>query len=180
MQDDPAGEVMSDQMAIDQTSDVNVAVPLSELGKVAAVGDANVVSLPTYGRETVATVTPLAKLRDFSSAIELVEEAREAIRIAEERNHDLERQLKKARDDAANDVETMKHLQKASNSEINQLRAQVAAAESRAEQAERRAVDAEEWLCRLHDTVMNSLGRVVGRPAFSRPSETTRSSGAVG
>ncbi len=171
---------MSDQVASNETSDLNQAVLLRELGRIPAIGDANIVTLPTPGREVVQGTTPPAKLRDFSSAIELVEEAREAIRIAEERTQDLEAQLKKVLDDATNEIETMKRLQQASSSEITQLRAQVAGAESRAELAEKRAADAEEWLCRLHDAVMNSLGRVLGRPASARLLEPSRTSGAVG
>jgi small-conductance mechanosensitive channel len=90
--------------------------------------------------------------RDWSSALDLIQEATEAISISEERAADLEAQLHQVTTNA--------------NEEIRQLSAKVAASERRAQKAEERArsaearaSEAETWLVRMHDAVLNGFGR---------------------
>lgn len=83
--------------------------------------------------------------RDWSSALDLIHEATAAIRISEERQSELEEELQRTLSQA---VERARFLE-----------AQVAAAESRAELAEKRASDAEDWLARLHDAVVEGFTR---------------------
>ncbi|WP_132250969.1 hypothetical protein [Methylobacterium segetis] len=104
--------------------------------------------------------------RDWSSALDLIQEATEAISISEERAADLEAQLQQVTTNA--------------NEEIRQLNAKVAAAERRAHKAEERArsaearaSEAETWLVRMHDAVLNGFGRK-SRGASRRPETNGR------
>ena len=90
--------------------------------------------------------------RDWSSALDLIREATEAISINEERVADLEAQL--------HQVTT------AANEEMRELNVKIAAAERRAQKAEERARtaearahEAETWLVRIHDAVLNGFRR---------------------
>ncbi|MBB2963793.1 TolC family protein [Methylobacterium sp. R2-1] len=89
--------------------------------------------------------------RDWVSAIDLVQEAAEAIRISEERAVDLENQLRNVISQAEDEV---RQLQKTIAS--NQLL--LAQAEDRARRAETRAKEAETWLVRIHDAVFTAFG----------------------
>ena len=86
-----------------------------------------------------------AERRDWGAAIDLVKEACEAIRFAEER-------AQAAQDYAKQLVSHHKEQLKAAD-------ARTAAAERRAEQALQRAVDAESWLARLHDAIVEGFTR---------------------
>lgn len=95
-----------------------------------------------------------AQQRDFSSAIELIREASEAIRFSEERAADLEQQLGE--------------LTRQATEEIARLEAQIMAgvdrlarAEDRVRAAEQRAGEAEGWLIRLHDAVFTAFAQQV-------------------
>lgn len=90
--------------------------------------------------------------RDWSSALDLVQEACEAIRISEERVQDLERQGQQASQQAREDIKALQ-LQ----IQAGERRAQ--AAEARATKAEARALEAESWLARLHDAIVMGFGR---------------------
>lgn len=90
--------------------------------------------------------------RDWSSALDLIREATEAINISEERAADLEIELQQVRIGASE--------------EVRQLKGQIAAAERRIEKAEERAhsaegraKEAEAWLIRIHDAVLNGFRR---------------------
>jgi hypothetical protein len=90
--------------------------------------------------------------RDWSSSLDLIHEATEAIRISEERAADLEQELER--------VTTQ------SQERARLLEAQVAAAERRTEKAEertrmaeKRAGEAEAWLARLHDAIVAGFTR---------------------
>ena len=89
--------------------------------------------------------------RDWVSAIDLVQEAAEAIRISEERAVDLENQLRNVIAQAEDEV---RQLQKTIAS--NQLL--LSQAEDRARRAETRAKEAETWLVRIHDAVFTAFG----------------------
>lgn len=93
-----------------------------------------------------------AQRRDWSSALDLVQEACEAIRISEERVQDLERQGQQASLQAREDIKALQ-LQ----IQAGERRAQ--AAEARATKAEARALEAESWLARLHDAIVMGFGR---------------------
>jgi chromosome segregation ATPase len=95
---------------------------------------------------------PTGASRDWSSALDLIREATEAINISEERAADLEAELQQARISASE--------------ELRQLKGQIAAAERRIEKAEERAhsaearaKEAEAWLVRIHDAVLNGFRR---------------------
>ena len=83
--------------------------------------------------------------RNWSSTLDLIHEATTAIRISEERAAELEIELKRT---VAQAIERERLLEQ-----------KVAATEARAELAESRASDAEEWLARLHDAVVTGFTR---------------------
>lgn len=93
---------------------------------------------------------PIRK-RDWSSALDLVQEACEAIRISEERVLELERQNQQSSFQAREDIKALQLQLQAS-----ERRAQ--AAETRATRAEARALEAESWLARLHDAITMGFG----------------------
>jgi hypothetical protein len=96
-------------------------------------------------------ITPV---RDFKSAIDLIKEASEAIRFAEERSAELEQQLHQVSSRAAEQV-------KALEIQVSALERRLLKSEERARAAEVRANDAETWLSRLHDTIITSFRRPV-------------------
>lgn len=90
--------------------------------------------------------------RDWSTAIDLIQEASEAIRISEERATELEGHLRQITAEASE--------------EMRRLEAHIAAgeqrllkAEERIRRAEARAEEAEAWLVRLHDAVIGAFRR---------------------
>ncbi|NEU10624.1 hypothetical protein G3T14_00585 [Methylobacterium sp. BTF04] len=103
---------------------------------------------------TTGEVVPAGR-RDWSSALDLIHEATAAIRISEERQSELEEELRRT---VVQAVERARFLE-----------AQVAAAENRADLAEKRASDAEEWLGRLHDAVVDGFTRKAPRAETSVP-----------
>lgn len=92
--------------------------------------------------------------RDFSSAIDLIKEASEAIRFSEERAVELEQQLHQVSHRSAEQV-------KALELQVAALERRLIKSEERARAAEVRANDAETWLSRLHDTIITSFRRPV-------------------
>ncbi|MEA2839920.1 MAG: hypothetical protein QOF41_1250 [Methylobacteriaceae bacterium] len=107
---------------------------LSGAGGGAAGGDS--------GREE----KPLQR-RDWSSAIDLVNEACEAVRLAEERAATAERYSQQLNQYYAEQVKGL------------ELRLQTA--EKRAEAANARAAEAEEWLVRFHDAIVGGFKGVL-------------------
>ncbi|WP_375408706.1 hypothetical protein [uncultured Methylobacterium sp.] len=102
--------------------------------------------------------------RDWSSSLDLIHEATEAIRISEERAADLEQEL---------DRVTAQGQERA-----RLLEAQVAAAERRTEKAEertrmaeKRASEAEAWLVRLHDAIVAGFTRPAVMPSTNEDDE---------
>jgi hypothetical protein len=105
----------------------------------------------------LATALPAAPQRDWPSALALIEETSEAMRISDLRYAQLEERLQQTAAQAA--------------AGIRELEAQIAAAndqlwraEERARQAELRALEAEAWLARLHDAVTNSFSHANRAP----------------
>lgn len=103
---------------------------------------------PQNGAERVTTA-PAAHQRDWSAALDLVNEAYEAIRIAEERAT------------AAEDYS--KQLTQYHSEQLRVADARLAATEKRAEAAEARARDAEEWLVKFHDTILDGFQKTKTR-----------------
>jgi hypothetical protein len=96
----------------------------------------------------------VAPVRDFKSAIDLIKEASEAIRLSEERAAELEQQLHQVSTRASEQV-------KALEIQVAALERRLLKSEERARAAEVRANDAETWLSRLHDTIITSFRRPV-------------------
>jgi hypothetical protein len=120
-----------------------------EQPNVAEPASATVSYLP--GPLPVGEMTPV---RDFKSAIDLIKEASEAIRFAEERSAELEQQLHQVTNRSAEQV-------KALEIQVAALERRLLKSEERARAAEVRANDAETWLSRLHDTIITSFRRPV-------------------
>ena len=83
--------------------------------------------------------------RDWSSALDLVSEAFEAIRMADER--------------AAASEEYQAELVQRHADHVKVLETRIAAAEKRADAAENRAKTAEGWLSKFHDTIIDEFQR---------------------
>lgn len=88
--------------------------------------------------------------RDWSAALDLVNEAYEAIRIAEER--------------AAAAEDYSKQLTQYHSEQLRVADARLAAAEKRAEAAEARAREAEDWLVKFHDAILDGFQKTKSRP----------------
>ncbi|WP_020180827.1 hypothetical protein [Methylopila sp. M107] len=121
-----------------------------------------VVSLPTRPPESSDDRQTLAKVGDWSSALELVEEASEAIRISEERANELEVELDHVMNRAA---EEMRRL----NAELTAAEQKAARSEERLRAAESRASEAEAWLVRLHQAVHDAFSPLQRRSATQAP-----------
>jgi len=100
----------------------------------------------------VPAPAPASQQRDWPSALALIEETSEAIRISDLRYAQLEERLQQTISQAAVNM--------------RELEAQIATAnemlwrsEERGRQAEARAVEAEAWLARLHDAVTTSFSQ---------------------
>ncbi|GJD36902.1 hypothetical protein [Methylobacterium aerolatum] len=124
---------------------------LAEQGLHAEPPSATVSYLPNPASHGAGDITPV---RDFKSAIDLIKEASEAIRFAEERSAELEQQLHQVSGRAAEQV-------KALEIQVAALERRLMKSEERARAAEVRANDAETWLSRLHDTIITSFRRPV-------------------
>lgn len=110
------------------------------------------VSAQQESARPVAAPAPASQQRDWPSALALIEETSEAIRISDLRYAQLEERLQQTISQAAVNM--------------RELEAQIATAnemlwrsEERARQAEARAVEAEAWLARLHDAVTTSFSQ---------------------
>ncbi|KRD96294.1 hypothetical protein ASE63_11385 [Bosea sp. Root381] len=113
---------------------------------------------PAASAAGVPAPLPAAPQRDWPSALALIEETSEAMRISDQRYAQLEERLHQTAGQAA--------------ASIRELEAQIAAtndqlwrAEERARQAELRALEAEAWLARLHDAVTSSFARANRAPS---------------
>ena len=83
--------------------------------------------------------------RDWSSAIDLVNEAFEAIRLADERAVAAENYHQ----------QLIQHHKE----QVRNLEGRIAASEKRADGAETRLKEAEAWLARFHDTIVDGFQR---------------------
>jgi hypothetical protein len=85
--------------------------------------------------------------RDWSSAIDLVNEACEAVRLAEERAATAERYSQQ--------------LNQYYSEQVKGLELRLQTAEKRADAANARAGEAEEWLIRFHDAIVSGFKGVL-------------------
>jgi|GEM_PF-3671214 len=92
-----------------------------------------------------------APAREWASAVDLIREASEAIRVGEERAAELEAQL--AQVVAQADLEIRRLEQEVATGVQN-----LARSEERVRLAEARAAEAEDWLVRLHDAAVEAFG----------------------
>lgn len=106
-------------------------------------------------------------LREWSAAIDLIEEASEAIRIGEQRAAELENQLAHITTQASEEMRRLNH-------HVSLVEQKLVRAEERARLAESRAHDAEAWLVRLHDAAITAFGSRASKKAAAfdgEPSE---------
>lgn len=109
-----------------------------------------IATFPAAAPEPVRQAAPLAPQRDWPSALALIEETSEAIRISNLRYAQLEDRLQQTIAQAA---VNMRELE----SQIATANEMLWRSEERARQAEARALEAEGWLARLHDAVTTSF-----------------------
>ncbi|GGE27850.1 hypothetical protein GCM10007276_01290 [Agaricicola taiwanensis] len=89
--------------------------------------------------------------RDFSSALDLVRQCADTMKQHQERANETEAQTQELMRRAAQEL-------KAAEARIRSAESRAQAAESRATAAEARAKEAEEWLARIHDTLIEQFG----------------------
>jgi hypothetical protein len=85
--------------------------------------------------------------RDWASAIELINEAAEAVRLADERANAAERYSQEL---------AQYYTEQAKAAELK-----IATLEKRLEMTEGKAREAEEWLVRFHDAIMSGFGSLL-------------------
>lgn len=108
------------------------------------------VPLKQVADEAPANEPGPAQRRNWSSTLDLIHEATTAIRISEERTTELENELQRT---VAQAIEREQSLE-----------GRLAQSLVRAELAEKRASEAEEWLARLHDAVVTGFTRATPEP----------------
>jgi hypothetical protein len=118
--------------------------------------------------------------RDWTSAIDLVNEARQAIRIGEERARTLEAEVRQITQEAAGEIARLKQELQLRTRELEQSQAREAALEKRAAEAELRATDAEVWLGRLHDSVIDAFKPLMAQPAAPSLLHAVQQTGTTG
>jgi len=94
-----------------------------------------------------------ARKKEWASALALVQEACESIRFSEERVEELERELEQAAIQSRDDLKQMLARLHAAQEEIQ-------AANARADAAEARALEAEGWLGRLNQAIVEGFSRL--------------------
>ena len=82
--------------------------------------------------------------RDWAAAVDLINEAAEAVRLADERTNSAERYSQELAQYYAEQAKTAE--------------TKIAALEKRLEMTEAKAREAEEWLIRFHDAIMKGFG----------------------
>ena len=89
--------------------------------------------------------------RDFSAALDLVRQCADTMKQHQDRAQETEAQTQELMRRAAQEL-------KAAEVRIRSAESRAQAAESRATAAEARAKEAEEWLARIHDTLVEQFG----------------------
>lgn len=100
--------------------------------------------------------------RDYSSALELIQEASEALRIAESRADELEAELQEIAAQASDVIRHLKEKVKAGEDEVGR-------SEQRVRAAETRASEAEAMLARFHDAIVSSFRPALENAPKERP-----------
>lgn len=122
----------------------------------------NAVALPPQGSELVDSAaeepTPAGR-RDWSSALDLIQEATEAIRLSEERVEELERQAEEQ------EIRTRAEYA-ALRDQLQLAQREIENAYARADAAERQAQEANEWLSRLNSAITQGFAR---SPSLKKP-----------
>jgi hypothetical protein len=103
------------------------------------------------GGEAAAAQHRSLSKRDFSSALDLVRQCADTMKQHQERANETEAQTQELMRRAAQEL-------KAAEVRIRSAESRAQAAESRATAAEARAKEAEEWLARIHDTLIEQFG----------------------
>lgn len=93
---------------------------------------------------------PADSRRDWGAALDMMQEAFEAVRVAEQQNQRLEGAAAEAR----------RHYE----AQLRRCEEQIAAVTARAETAERRAAEAESWLERFHAAIVEGFTPRQGSP----------------
>ena len=93
---------------------------------------------------------------EWNSSLLLVQEACEAIKSSEERVQSLENEI-----EAMNAAHREAALQMAA--QLNGAEEEIRAANTRARAFEARAIEAEAWLSRLNQAIVNGLGKTINR-----------------
>lgn len=93
--------------------------------------------------------------RDWSAALDLIQEATEAIRLSEERVEELERQAEEQ------DIRTRADYA-ALRDQLQMAQREIENAYARADAAEKQAKEANEWLARLNSAITQGFGRGSG------------------
>jgi len=100
---------------------------------------------------------PAGPQRDWPSALALIEETSEAMRLSDLRYAQLEERLQQTIAQATANIRELE-------AQIGTANEMLWRSEERARQAEARATEAEAWLARLHDAVTNSFSQVNRQP----------------
>ncbi len=101
-----------------------------------------------------ADVPPPAERRDWGAAIDLINEASNAVRWAEERAQTAE--------------DYSKQLAAFHKEQLKAAEQRAATAEKRTEAALLRAAEAEAWLTRFHDAIVEGFGKGMNEPVSAR------------
>ncbi len=99
--------------------------------------------------------------RDFSAALDLVRQCADTMKQHQDRAQETEAQTQELMRRAAQEL-------KAAEVRIRSAESRAQAAESRATAAEARAKEAEEWLARIHDTLVEQFGSSAALPEAPR------------
>lgn len=104
--------------------------------------------------EPAADVPPPTERRDWGAAIDLINEASNAVRWAEERAQTAE--------------DYSKQLAAFHKEQLKAAEQRAATAEKRTEAALLRAAEAEAWLTRFHDAIVEGFGKGMNEPVSAR------------
>lgn len=136
------------------------------------LGD-KVVSLALPAMDEFVSKVEQPPVRDWASALELVREASEAIRVGEERANQLEEHLAEVLKEASAEIQRLNDL-------VAEGEQKLARTQAKADAAEARAVEAELWLAKLHDAVVESFKPILGRSPAEPVAEDERRSAVSG
>lgn len=100
--------------------------------------------------------------RDLASAIDLVQEASEAIRIRDEQIVHLEARLEEVLSQASEEIQQL-------SGQLKDCEERLLAADARLQAADARAEEAEIWLDRLHSAVMRAFSAQLRDPSSAAP-----------